>query len=120
MQGKVVIITGANSLLGIGRASAHQFARHGARAVYLCDFASDNLQAHVDEIKSLYPSVEAHARKFDAADEAEVKKVIADAVERYGRLDVFFANAGIVGEQKTFWDTDGSDFMNTMRINALG
>ncbi|KLU92024.1 hypothetical protein MAPG_10971, partial [Magnaporthiopsis poae ATCC 64411] len=38
VKDKVVIITGANSPLGIGRAAAHQFAANGARAVYLCDY----------------------------------------------------------------------------------
>ncbi|KAK4157677.1 hypothetical protein C8A00DRAFT_11493 [Chaetomidium leptoderma] len=117
---KVVIITGANSILGIGRASAHQFAEHGAKAIYICDYDGTNLEAHKREINALWPQVEVHPRQFDAADEKSVKDVIDDALQRYGRLDVFFANAGIVGPHALFTDIDADDFMEVMRVNSLG
>ncbi|EPE07690.1 3-oxoacyl-(acyl-carrier-protein) reductase [Ophiostoma piceae UAMH 11346] len=117
---KVVIITGANSALGIGRATARQFAQNGARAVYLCDFAIDNLDAQKGELTGLFPAVDVLVRKFDAADEAAVRDVIADALRAYGRLDVFFANAGILGPQSVFSKVDSAGFMETMRVNALG
>ncbi|KAF2461196.1 dehydrogenase with different specificitie [Lineolata rhizophorae] len=115
---KVVIITGANSLLGIGRAAAHQFSRNGARAVFVCDFASTHLDAHACEIRSLYAGVDVHARRFDAADEDAVRSVVDEAVEMYGRLDVFFANAG-VATGRVFGDVSAEDFMKTLRVNAL-
>jgi NAD(P)-dependent dehydrogenase (short-subunit alcohol dehydrogenase family) len=118
VKGKVIIVTGANSLIGIGRASAHQFARHGARALYLCDYDASNLAMHKRELASLYPATEVHTRQFDAADEAAVKAVVGDALEAYGRLDVFFANAGI-SSGKVFWEEDAEGFMKVMRTNAL-
>ncbi|KAI4131016.1 MAG: hypothetical protein LQ338_001427 [Usnochroma carphineum] len=119
-KGQVVIITGANSPLGIGRASAHQFAQHGALAIYICDFANDFLEAHRKELNSLYPAVDVHARQFDASDEKAVKGVIDEAVHRYGRLDIFFANAGVVGAgMKIFSDISDEEFMKTMRTNVL-
>ncbi|KAK4655868.1 hypothetical protein QC762_306190 [Podospora pseudocomata] len=117
--GKVVIITGANSLLGIGRASAHQFAQNGARAVYICDFDPSNLAAHKAELTTLYPSVDVHTRQFDAAHEPSVVEVINHAMNTYGRLDVFFANAGTIGPNALFTDVDPSGFMETMRVNSL-
>lgn len=117
---KVVIITGANSALGIGRATARQFAQNGARAVYLCDFAADNLDAQKGELTTQFPGVDVLVRKFDAADEAAVRDVISDALRSYGRLDVFFANAGILGPQTVFSKVDSAGFMETMRVNALG
>ncbi|KAL8931062.1 MAG: hypothetical protein Q9208_000164 [Pyrenodesmia sp. 3 TL-2023] len=117
--GSVVIITGANSPLGIGRASAHQFARNGALAIYICDFNNQHLAAHAQELNALYPAVEVHAREFDAADEAAVKGVIDEAVAKHGRLDVFFANAGIVGTHKLFGDIAEEEFMKTLRTNVL-
>jgi NAD(P)-dependent dehydrogenase (short-subunit alcohol dehydrogenase family) len=120
VAGKVVIITGANSVIGIGRAAAHQFAESGARAVYLCDFDGSNLDAHRAEMASAYPSVDVHARCFDAADEASVKEVVDDALGRYGRLDVFFANAGVVGRMAPFTDLGGDDeYMSVLRTNSL-
>jgi NAD(P)-dependent dehydrogenase (short-subunit alcohol dehydrogenase family) len=73
----------------------------------------------VRELKALYPAVETHARQFDAADEAAVKGVIDEAVERYGRLDVMFANAGVVGANVLFTEVTADGFMDVMRTNAL-
>jgi NAD(P)-dependent dehydrogenase (short-subunit alcohol dehydrogenase family) len=114
-----LIPPGANSVLGIGRASAHQFAQNGAKAVYLCDYDDSNLETHKQQISASWPSVEVHTRRFDAADEKAVKEVVDDAVTRYGRLDVFFANAGTVGPMAAFTQVDAEDFMETLRVNSL-
>ncbi|KAL1977043.1 hypothetical protein VTN31DRAFT_3325 [Thermomyces dupontii] len=119
VKDKVVIVTGANSPIGIGRASAHQFARNGARAVYLCDADASHLETHKREIESLYPGVDVHIRQFDASDEPSVKAVVDDTINRYGRLDIMFANAGIVGHPTIFTEIDSDEFMNTMKVNAL-
>lgn len=112
-------LQGANSPLGIGRATAHQYAESGARAIYICDFDDSNLETHKKEINQLHPNVEIHTRQFDASDEAKVKAVVDDAMERYGRLDVFFANAGITGPNVIFTDISVEDFMNVYKINTL-
>ncbi|KAK8094875.1 hypothetical protein PG997_001560 [Apiospora hydei] len=118
LAGKVAIITGTNSLLGIGRAAAHQFAENGARALYLCDFDDSHLAAHQRDLQRLYPEVDVHVRRFDAASSSAVKAVVDDAIKRYGRLDVFFANAGIVGTPAHFKDVDKSEFMQVVETNA--
>lgn len=61
-----------------------------------------------------------HVRQFDAGDEKAVVAVIDDAMSKYGRLDIFFANAGIVGQPKMFTEIDADGFMKTMKTNALG
>ncbi|KAL1992399.1 hypothetical protein VTN49DRAFT_4431 [Thermomyces lanuginosus] len=119
VKDKVVIVTGANSPIGIGRASAHQFARNGAKAVYLCDADGSHLETHKREMESLYPGVDVHIRQFDASDESSVKGVVDDAISRYGRLDIMFANAGIIGHPTIFTEIDSDGFMNTMKINTL-
>ena len=48
-----------------------------------------------------------------------MRAVVADALERYGRLDIMFANAGMLGTHKLFVDVEREDFMGTMRTNAL-
>lgn len=106
--------------MGIGRAAAHQFAHNGARAVFLCDYASDHLQAHQLELQQLYPSVEFHVRKFDAGDEEAVKAVVDGVVSIYGRLDIMFANHGVGGTPALYTHITADDFMNTLRTNALG
>jgi len=118
VAGKVIIVTGANSALGIGRATVHQFAQNGAKAIFVCDYNDDLLETHKRELNSLYPNVDIHPRSFDAADEAAVEKVVGEAVAKYGRLDIFFANAGIA-TGAIFTETEAKDFMEVMRINTL-
>lgn len=85
----------------------------------MCDFDGSNLEAHKTEITQLYPKVDIHTRQFDASEEAKVKAVVDDAIERYGRLDVFFANAGITGPNVIFTDISADDFMNVHKVNTL-
>lgn len=49
-----------------------------------------------------------------------MKGVVDDAVQKYGRLDIMFANAGIVGTNKIFTDVSADEFMRTFRTNVLG
>lgn len=84
----------------------------------MCDFNDDLFEIHKRELNSLYPSVEIHPRQFDAGDEPSVKKIVEEALEKYGRLDVFFANAGIASG-KIFTETGADEFMNMMRVNTL-
>ncbi|EEH41952.1 estradiol 17-beta-dehydrogenase [Paracoccidioides lutzii Pb01] len=120
VKGKVVIVTGTNSPIGIGRASAHQFARNGAKAVFICDVSDSYLAVHKRELESLYPDVDILARQFDAGNESQIKAVVDEAIEKYDQLDIMFANAGIAGEQKLFTETTGEEFMQTMETNAKG
>ncbi|MCJ1311915.1 hypothetical protein MMC25_005588 [Agyrium rufum] len=113
VKDKVIIIT------GIGRASAHQFARNGAQAIYLCDFSNEFLAVHERELNSLFPSVDIYTRQFDAADEDAIVAVVKEALEKYGRLDIMFANAGIVGTNTVFTDIEPEAFMKIMRTNVL-
>lgn len=113
-----MIITGCNSPLGIGRATAHQFAENGSKALFLCDFNDEYLETHKREINSLYPNVEVNVRQFDASSEEAVKAVVDEAVQKYGRLDVFFANAGIAS-MKMFYDYTAEEFMDMLKINSL-
>lgn len=112
--------SGTNSPLGIGRATAHQFAHNGAKAVFICDFSNEYLEVHKRELNSLYPDVEIHPRQFDAGDEQSVKNVVQEALDKYGRLDVMFANAGINLTMDRFTDASAEDFMKVLRTNTLG
>lgn len=105
--------------MGIGRATAHQYAENGARAIYLCDFADSHLATHKRELASLFPSVEVHTRQFDAGEASGVKAVVDDALATYGRLDVFFANAGIVGVPKIFTEIEADEFLATLKTNTV-
>ncbi|KAI9667544.1 MAG: hypothetical protein M1821_000360 [Bathelium mastoideum] len=119
LKGKVAIITGTNSPLGIGRATAHQYAQHGAKAVFICDFSNEYLEVHKRELNSLYPDVDTHPRQLDAGDEESVKNVVQEALDKYGRLDVMYANAGINLTTTRFTESSADDFMKVLRTNTL-
>jgi NAD(P)-dependent dehydrogenase (short-subunit alcohol dehydrogenase family) len=87
--------------------------------VFICDFVDQHLATHVREINSLYPECEVHARQFDASEETAVKGIVQEALDKYGRLDVFFANAGIAGTPVLFSDIEADSFMKTMKVNLL-
>jgi len=119
VKGKVIIVTGTNSPLGIGRATAHQYARNGAKAIYICDYMTDHLETHKREIKSMYPSVDIQTRQIDAGEEKDIERVVNEVLDKYGRLDIFFANAGISITAKGVMDSSAENFMKVMKTNAL-
>ena len=86
LENKTAIVTGAAK--GIGLAIAKALADAGATVV-LADIDGDAARAAAEEI----PGAEGVA--CDVRDEAQVAKLIQDAVERHGHLDVFVANAGV-------------------------
>jgi len=118
LSGKVAVITGVGSLKGIGRAAALLFAHEGARHLYLLDFAGDNLPNLKSTIEEQYPDVKATIIQADAADDIAISGVCKQALSEEGRLDIFFANAGIA-TSRHLDQTSGETFTNTMRVNAL-
>ncbi|KAF9465028.1 hypothetical protein BDZ94DRAFT_1160795 [Collybia nuda] len=118
LKDKVCIITGVGSLKGIGRAAAIRFAHEGAKHLYLIDYSPDNLPELKSTIEKAYPGVKVTTLHGDAADEGAISGVCSQALREEGRLDVFFANAGVASKQ-TLADTSSETFMNSMRVNAL-
>ncbi|KAG9307260.1 hypothetical protein G9A89_017088 [Geosiphon pyriformis] len=110
---KVCIITGAGSEQGIGRATAWIYAKNGPKAIYITDYREDLLPQLAKDIQTEYPEVNVIPLQVDAASESAVKLVIQDSLNRFGRLDVFFANAGIAT-----METQDFEFMNTLKINT--
>ncbi|KAJ7594420.1 hypothetical protein C8J56DRAFT_926732 [Mycena floridula] len=118
LKDKVCIITGVGSLLGIGRASAVLYAHEGAKHLYLLDLDPTNLPELKATLGKSYPDVKVTTIAADAADEQAISGVCQQAMREEGRLDVFFANAG-VASASILEDTTADTFMRSMRINAL-
>ncbi|GLT89354.1 hypothetical protein SLE2022_073390 [Rubroshorea leprosula] len=115
LEGKIAIITGGAS--GIGEATVRLFARHGANVV-IADIEDTVGTALAN---SLGPSVTfAHC---DVSSEEDVKNLVESTVSQYGRLDILFNNAGIVGSQtkgESILNFDADIFDQVMRVNVKG
>ena len=111
----VVLITGA--LAGIGRATALAFARDGARLVVSGrnQEAGDALAA---ELRGL--GAEALFLRADVRNEDEVRSLVDQTVERFGRLDAAVNNAGTEGRPGPVVDQTAETYAATFDTNVLG
>ena len=111
----VVLVTGA--LAGIGRATAFAFAREGARLV-----VSGRSQAAGDALAAELQALGADAvfLRADVRHDAEVRSLVDQAVERFGRLDVAVNNAGTEGQPGPVTEQTAETYAATFDTNVLG
>lgn len=114
MKGKVVIITGASS--GIGLASAKAFAKKGAKIV-LASRSIDKLAAIVKDLDS--SGEYCIAVKADVTKEEECKNLINKTIEKFGRLDILVNNAGI-SMRALLVDVETHVLRKVMEVNFWG
>jgi NAD(P)-dependent dehydrogenase (short-subunit alcohol dehydrogenase family) len=87
LKNKVVVVTGAGN--GIGRGLCRRFAVEGAKGVVVSDVNAAAAKAVADEIGGLVVQA-------DVAKESDVKRLVNQALEKYGAIDCFCSNAGIL------------------------
>ena len=113
---KIVLVTGAAS--GIGRATAKLFASEGAAAVLVCDVDTAGVEQTAADIVA--QGGDAIALTVDITDESQVEAMVATAVERWGRLDAAFNNAGISDQSVSFTDLDKASWDKMIAVNLTG
>ena len=114
---KVVLITGAGS--GLGQASALQVAKEGAKLA-LVDVKSDFLEKTDKLIREVVPNAEMLLITADVSKEEDVKNYVDQTVEKFGRIDSFFNNAGIEGKQNLTEDYGIDEFRRVVGVNLNG
>lgn len=115
LAGKVALITGGGE--GIGKATALLFAREGARVAVLGRHR-ENLDPVVDQVAAEHG--EAVPVCADISDPGQMQAAIKEIIDRWGRLDVVFANAGINGVWAPLEELEPDEWDRTMSINLKG
>jgi len=114
-EGKVAAVTGAAG--GIGRAAALRFAADGADVV-LVDLPGTAIEETVAGVERA--GRQAHVVEADVTNSADVRAYVESTRERFGRLDYFFNNAGILGPVSNLFDYPEEMFDAVLRVNVKG
>lgn len=114
LEGRVAVITGSGA--GIGRASAREFARAGARVVVV-DISGAGAAETVEQIRAA--GGEAHAVAADVASAEAVQALVAETLRVYGAVHVLFNNAA-VQVNKTVEDTTVEEWNREIAVNLGG
>jgi NAD(P)-dependent dehydrogenase (short-subunit alcohol dehydrogenase family) len=114
LDGKSCVVTGA--AFGIGKATARRFAEEGARLV-VTDIQEEPLRALVDELRQ--GGAEAEAVVGDVSEPEDARRMIQAAVDRFGRIDVLVANAGIIPLNDVL-DTSVEEWDRVMAVDGRG
>ncbi|WP_198369842.1 SDR family NAD(P)-dependent oxidoreductase [Roseomonas rosulenta] len=115
LAGKVALVTGGNSGIGLGMAQA--LAEAGADVAIWGTNAAKNEQAAASLAAH---GVRVHAQTCDVGDEAAVDRAFAATLGALGRVDACFANAGTYGRKMKFTELDSAEWHRVTRVNLDG
>jgi NAD(P)-dependent dehydrogenase (short-subunit alcohol dehydrogenase family) len=114
LKDKVAIITGGGR--GIGRAIALGFSEQGA-SVVLAARSQDEIEAVAEQVRE--EGREALPIVCDVSNEKQVKALVSESLDRFGRIDILVNNAG-VGGIRPVWGTPKSSFERMLAVNLVG
>ncbi len=112
LDDKVVLITGGNG--GIGGATARELLRRGARVVIA------DIDPRTPELAATLGRDRVLGCITDVRDRTSLDEAVAQAVSRFGRVDVVIANAGLLAKAATLRNTPISDVESTLAVNVTG
>ena len=115
LENKVAIVTGAGR--GAGRAISQRLAREGASVVAVARTKTelDRLAAEIAAANGVCEAVEA-----DVSNPADARRMAAQAVERFGRIDALVNNAGVGGPVSSVEETPLAAWQQTLDVNLTG
>tara|TARA_B100001146_G_scaffold80393_1_gene71355 strand:+ start:347 stop:1129 length:783 start_codon:yes stop_codon:yes gene_type:complete len=116
MKDQVIIITGA--AMGLGYAAAEVLASKGAKLA-LVDYNEEALKEAEEKLSSAYQT-EILTVKADVSNENDVKNYVDATVEKFGKIDGLYNNAGIEGKQAGMTEYDLEVFKKVIDINLMG
>ena len=108
IKDKVVVVTGAAS--GIGKALAARFAKEGARGVVCADLDGAAAKATAESVGGM-------GMRCDVGQEGDMNALVVAALEKYGAVDIFCSNAGIIGRHGL--DASLKEWRQTMDVNFM-
>ncbi|XP_028786673.1 secoisolariciresinol dehydrogenase-like [Neltuma alba] len=118
LEGKAALITGGAS--GIGECTARLFSQLGAKVV-IADIQDDLGHSVSKSITDSSSSSSATYVHCDVTKEKDIENAVDTAVSKYGKLDIMFNNAGIVGVNKTsILENHKSEFEEVINVNLIG
>ena len=112
---QVIIVTGASR--GIGAAAAIELAANGAK-LCLSARAASSCSGVLEQIKNA--GGEAFAASCDMSDYAAVEKMVAETLDRYGRIDALINNAGIIDPIGAIATSDPEEWARNISVNLVG
>jgi NAD(P)-dependent dehydrogenase (short-subunit alcohol dehydrogenase family) len=115
LEGKVALITGASQ--GLGRALALAFAREGAQVVVNAR-SEESVRPIAGEVEEAGGEVLAVAA--DVSKDSDVKRLVDETVERFGRIDVLVNNAGLLGPRVAIADYPEDEWRRVIDANLTG
>jgi NAD(P)-dependent dehydrogenase (short-subunit alcohol dehydrogenase family) len=117
LKGKVALVTGTASQIGIGKAIALTLAREGC-SVICCDIILEGAQQTADAIKAF--GQQAVAIKADVTRRQEVLQMVKEAVTQFGKIDILVNNAGGATAIGPFSEQKEEDWDRDIALNLKG
>jgi 3-oxoacyl-[acyl-carrier protein] reductase len=116
LAGKTALVTGASS--GIGASIAEELAACGASVTV--NYFRNEAGARAVAAKIEAAGQQALVVRADVRRKSEVSRLVAEHLQRFGRIDILVNNAGIAGKNATTWEYPAEEWRQVMRVNLDG
>jgi len=117
LKDKVALVTGSGNRVGFGRGIALVLAQHGCDII-INDIDLEGARKTASEVEAL--GRKALAIKADVTKVAEVKAMVKQALQKFGRIDILVNNAGRTTAPMPFWETPEENWEKVINLNIYG